>query len=158
MAHHSAVPILNVESVSTDIETVFHEMAPDGQLPREALLQLVRRLGLSDEEAVTEVELEDALGVIREHCPDRPYNPDFLTLEEIYDLAQLLSDTVNIRPTTAEELLEDQQKGGQENFGARAIRWVRRRASWLWAVIRHRHSGDEVYEKRMKPTTKLVIS
>eukprot|EP00906_Rhabdomonas_costata_P014319 RCo020603 len=163
MARNSSLPILNMESVSLDLshlEATFYELSTDGQLPQDALPQLLRSLNVSDEDFWTEPDLEEMLSMIRVRNPDRPYRPGFLTLDEIYDLLQQFSEAAGIQPTPGEELLQVQQKIANESFGsiARAFRWVRRKASWLWAVIRRRRDGDEVYEKRMKPTTKLVIS
>eukprot|EP00906_Rhabdomonas_costata_P017614 RCo025427 len=166
MAHPSAIHILEVESASLDfspMHVLFNQLAPNGQLPKGALGELVRRTVASEEEeeeVFTALELEEALSVVRERSPDRPYNPDFITLDEAQELVQLLGICTGVRPSTTENFVKDRTKVAEESSSAlpRAVRWVLGKASWLWGTIRRRQRSDEVYEKRMKPTTKLVIS
>eukprot|EP00906_Rhabdomonas_costata_P021337 RCo030988 len=164
MARIGAVASIAMSQVCLDLsqlEAVFDELAPDGQLPRESLVQLVRRLTVSSGEAFMEIELEEALGDIRVRCPDRPFTPDFLTLDEARDVVQLLCETETHRPDSGEETVEGRPRIAQELSGGkagRALQWVFRTASALWACVRRSRNGDEVYENRMKPTTKLVIS
>ena len=50
-------------------------------------------LSSSEQEAVLEMDLQQALLDIR--SPERPYSPDFLTLDQAREVVQLLNDTSN---------------------------------------------------------------